>query len=91
MVWNYLKNRKQYVCIDNLNSQHINILVGVPQGSNLGPLLFLIFINDLPYVSDILSVILFADDTSLSVSGKDPAMLNQLITTEMEKKCNLAF
>ena len=37
------------------------------------------------YVSDILSVILFADDTSLSVSGKGPAMLHQLINTEMEK------
>ena len=81
----YLSNRKQYVCIDNFNSQYRNISVGVPQGSNLRPLLFLIYINDLQYVSNILSVLLFADDTSLFVSGKDPAMLNYLVNSEMEK------
>ena len=81
----YLSNRKQYVSIDNFNSQYKDISVGVPQGSNLGPLLFLIYINDLQFVSDILSVLLFADDTSLVVSGKDPAILNNVINAEMGK------
>ena len=81
----YLSGRRQYVCIDNFKSDYRNISVGVPQGSNLGPLLFLIYINDLQYVSDVLSVILFADDTSLFLSGKNVVVINQMINTEMEK------
>ena len=77
--------RTQYVCIDGHNSQCRNISVGVPQGSNLGPLLFLLYVNDLQYVSDVLSVLLFADDTSLYVSGKDLEHLNDVINVEMGK------
>ena len=61
----YLSNRKQYVSIDNCNSQFQYINVGVPQGSVLGPLLFLLYVNDLVFVSDILKPIIFADDTNI--------------------------
>ena len=61
----YLSNRFQYVKIESLTSEMAPITTGVPQGSILGPLLFLIYMNDIPSASDIFKFILFADDTSL--------------------------
>ena len=65
VIGNWLSNRKQRVCIKGRWSSWISVWSGVPQGSVLGPLLFLIFINDLD--DDISSNILkFADDTKIS-------------------------
>ena len=67
MEWfkNYISNRKQYVEIAGHQSSLANITTGVPQGSILGPLLFLIYMNDIPFSSKYFDFILFADDTSL--------------------------
>ena len=79
-----LSNRKQVTVIDECVSLLELIEWGVPQGSVLGPLLFLIFINDIPYASD-LGTWLFADDTALVASASNPVLLQSKMNTEVEK------
>ena len=64
-IKSYLANRNQYVCYNNSNSELKNIKCGVPQGSILGPGLFILYINDMCEVSKLLNIILFADVTSI--------------------------
>ena len=61
----YLQNRYQAVKINNTISDFKLINAGIPQGSVLGPILYLIYVNELPYISDQFSTCLFADDTTL--------------------------
>ena len=67
----YLSNRRQYVTIDDYSSDYNDITIGVPQGSTLGPLLFIIYINDMTNCLTKLKTIHFADDTTLFISGND--------------------
>ena len=60
-----LTGRSKYVVIDDITSNRSQIIAGVPQGSVLGPLLFLIYINDMHKATDKFKYILFADDTTL--------------------------
>ena len=81
----YLTNRKQYVYINGESSQMDNITCGVPQGSVLGPLLFLIYINDLPNISSVLQFYLFADDTNIYYEADSLNKLERVINNELKK------
>ena len=75
----YLRHRKQFVNINGHDSQLKLIFCGVPQGSLLGPLLYILYINDLQNSSHILSFICFADDSNVFFSHRDQnTLLNEL-------------
>ena len=81
---NYLTGRLQYVVINGVKSSLKTIQCGEPQGSVLGPLLFLLFINDLPAATDFFSI-LFADDTTFQLTGNDMAELFAKANIELAK------
>ena len=87
MNWfqSYLSNRKRYVELDGIKSQNQTILCGIPQGSTLGPLLFLIYINDLPNSSEKLSFKIFADDTNVFGSARNLKTLEHVMNSELAK------
>ena len=68
----YFSKREQYVVYNDTSSSKQRITCGVPQGSILGPLLFLLYINDLANASDVIFSLLFADDSYMFISGKNP-------------------
>jgi hypothetical protein len=84
---NYLTNRKQFIFLNDVSSTEKGIDTGVPQGSILGPILFLCYINDMPNASSILSTFLFCDDTTLLISGKNLSEIIPILNCELQKVC----
>ena len=80
----YLSNRRQYVFLNGESSEIRNTTCGVPQGSCLGPLLFLIYINDLPNISKLLDFYLFADDTNIYYEADTPERLELVLNKELK-------
>ena len=83
----YLTNRKQFVSINGFNSNNQLMNYGVPQGSVLGPLLFLVYINDLHKAIKYSTVHHFADDTNLLVVGKDIFKIQKQINRDLKFLC----
>ena len=81
----YLSSREQYVSVNGHASDKLVIKHGVPQGSVLGPLQFLLYINDLPTVSKKLTFYLFADDTNIYFQSSDLMHLQKTINKELHK------
>ena len=80
----YSSNRKQFITYGEKQTNIETITCGVPQGSILGPLLFLIFVNDLYKVTKYLDPIMFADDTNLFYSHKNIKTLFQIVNSELK-------
>ena len=85
-IWfkSYLSNRKQFVSINGYGSGLAEIKCGVPQGSVLGHLLFLLHINDLNQAIKFCKVHHFADDTNLLYLGRSIKKLNKLVNYDLK-------
>ena len=88
MIFSYLQNRKQCVKINNISSEFLNIISGVPQGSIAGPILFNVFINDFFFFIKKASVHNFADDSALSSFAKTVSDLIKTLEDELRAAIN---
>ena len=78
-------NRKQYVAIDGQSSEMQAISCGVPQGSILGPLMFILIINDIESNLKLCNIILYADDTVLFYAGKTSTEIENILGSELQQ------
>ena len=93
LLKSYLEGRTQYVCYGGYESERGPVKCGVPQGSVLGPLFFLIYVNDMVKVCPELGLVLFADDTSIFVKAREPKELFEIVNRGLQKlakwfRCN---
>ena len=87
MLKSYLNDRRQIVVVNGHKSEMVCIKAGVPQGSRLGPLLFIIYMNDI--INSIESdILIFADDTSLFASGTDPVITAEQLNRDLQQISN---
>ena len=79
----YLANRMQYTCVNGVHSNSQNMQCGIPQGSNIGPLLFILFINDMPLCLKTCKISLYADDTCLYYASANHQILTESLNADL--------
>ena len=84
LIRSFLTNRKQFVSINGFNSENKNVICGVPQGSTLGPLLFILYINDLHFSVNQSIASHFADDTCITYSAKKIKSLETVLNHDLK-------
>ena len=84
VIRSFLTNRKQYVSLNGFESETRNVNCGVPQGSSLGPLLFLLYINDFRLCLNQTESGHFADDTFILYYSKKPKTIETIINHELK-------
>ena len=84
LLTSYLSGRKQYIRNGDIESILLDVVCGVPQGSVLGPLLFILYINDIVNITS-LGKSLYADDAAFLASGDTVKKLQKTINTELPK------
>ena len=87
-ITNYFTNRNQYMEYNGVKSNKGDINIGVPQLSILGPLLFILYINDLSNTSSQLSFVQFADDSNILISGTPLSAISKILNDEMMNICS---
>ena len=81
----YLCNRRQYVYLNGVDSDELTLAYSVPQGSILGPLLFILYINELPEVSILADYIFYADDANIIITADNVNDVKSKITEVLQK------
>lgn len=84
-IFSYLSNRKVVVKIGTTTSDKKDICIGTPQGSVLGPLIFLLYVNDLPNHISLGNIFMYADDTTIIVADSDPLILSRKVSTVLQE------
>ena len=90
-LMSFICNRKYFIHVNGANSKTNIVNIGVPQGSTLGPLLFLLYVNDMKFSSSLLKFIQFADDTTLGYRCKNFDLLKETLEKEGKKVMEWLF